>query len=230
MINKKFKLSTQAAVAVALLVGVSQSAFSHTRLDIPTVVEGVRVTNNVVIGHSCGEGKNTIASTVVFPDGADSIIKVNGAPSNDTIDTYVSNYGNLFQKILDHSVYESEDEKKDANGNVVGFWVKDGKMPEGYTVYLPFRASAMFIEPTSCARSVKVVLGIADICKVTPISGFVDGVLETWTPAVGSNYDGVGLGGYNSPATYTVTRDATNNPLDAACGDGVDVEIIPSAA
>lgn len=230
MINKKFKFSTHAAVAVALLMGVSQSAFSHTRLEIPTVAEGVRVTNNVVIGHSCGEGKSTIASTVVFPDGVDSIVKVNGAATTDTVDAYVSNYGNLYQKILDHSVYESENEKKDANGNVVGFWVKDGKMPEGYTVYLPFRASGMFIEPTSCARSVKVIVAIADICKVTPISGFVDGVVETWTPAVGSSYDGVGLGGYDSPASLTVTRDTVNNPMDAACGEGVDVEIVPSAA
>lgn len=88
----------------------------------------------------------------------------------------------------------------------------------------------MFIEPTSCARSVKVIVAIADICKVTPISGFVDGVVETWTPAVGSSYDGVGLGGFDSPASLTVTRDLVNNPLDAACGEGVDVEIVPSAA
>ncbi len=230
MIIKQFKFSTHTALAFTLLLGASQSALSHTRLEIPTVSEGVRVTNNVVIGHSCGEGKQTIASTVVFPDGVDSIVKVNGAQSSDTIDSYVSNYGNLYQKILDHSVFQFEDEKKDADGNVVGFWVKGGKMPEGYTVYLPFRAGAMLIEPTSCARSVKVVLGIADICKFTPISGFKDGVLETWTPAVGSNYDGVGLGGFDSPATLTVTRDLANNPLEAACGDGVDVEIIPSAA
>lgn len=230
MINKKFKLSTQAAIAVALLMGVSQSAFSHTRLEIPTVAEGVRVTNNVVIGHSCGEGKNTIASTIVFPDGVDSIVKVNGVATTDTVDAYVANYGNLFQKILDHSVYESENEKKDANGNVVGFWVKDGKMPEGYMAYLPFRASATLIEPTSCAKSVKVIIGIGDICKITPKSGFADGVLNLWTPAVGSDFDGPGLHGYNSPASLTVTRDAVNNPMDEACGDGVDVEIVPSAA
>ncbi|MCE7914671.1 MAG: hypothetical protein DYH15_08310 [Nitrosomonas sp. PRO4] len=231
MITKKFKFSSHTALGVAiLLLGASQNAFSHTRLEIPTVAEGVRVTNNVVIGHSCGEGKNTIASTVVFPDGVDSTVKVNGAQSAEPIESYVSNYGNLYQKILDHSVFQFENEKKDSNGNVVGFWVKGGKMPEGYTVYLPFRAGAMFIEPASCAKSVKVVLGIADICKVTPISGFKDGVLETWTPAVGSKYDGVGLGGYDSPATLTVMRDLVNNPMDASCGDGVEVEIIPSAA
>lgn len=107
----------------------------------------------------------------------------------------------------------------------MGFWVKDGKMPEGYTVYLPFRASAMLIEPTSCARSIKVVMGTVDICKITPISRFGDGIVELWTPIVGSNYDGKGV----SPS-LTVNRDITNNPLDASCGSGVDVEIIPSAA
>lgn len=193
MLNKKSKLSIQTAIAIALLMGISQNAFSHTSLEIPSVAEGVRLTNNVVIGHSCGEGKNTIASSTVFPDGVDSIIKVNGAVSSDTIDTYVSNFGNLYQKVLDHSVFESENEKKDASGNVVGFWVKDGKMPEGYTVYLPFRASAMLIEPTSCARSIKVVMGTVDICKITPISRFGDGIVELWTPIVGSNYDGKGV-------------------------------------
>lgn len=112
MLNKKSKLSIQTAIAIALLMGISQNAFSHTSLEIPSVAEGVRLTNNVVIGHSCGEGKNTIASSTVFPDGVDSIIKVNGAVSSDTIDTYVSNFGNLYQKVLDHSVFESENEKK----------------------------------------------------------------------------------------------------------------------
>lgn len=47
---------------------------------------------------------------------------------------------------------------------------------------------------------------------------------------MGSDYDGPGLHGFNSPATLTVTRDLVNNPLDAACGAGLDVEVIPSAA
>jgi hypothetical protein len=60
--------------------------------------------------------------------------------------------------------------------------------------------------------------------------------LVLWTPAVGSKFDGVGLHGYNSPATYKITRDLVNHPLPATglagedCGAGVDVVIDPSAA
>jgi hypothetical protein len=230
MITKQFKSITHPALAIALLLGVSQNALSHTRLDIPVQTEGVRIANNVVIGHACGDGTRIIASSVVFPDGVDSTVKAGGAVTSDAISTYVANYGNLYQKILSYHVFKNENEKRDSNGNVTGFWVKGGSMPEGYTVFLPFRAGAMAFQPASCARSVKVVLGIADICKNTSISGFADGILNLWMPAVGSDYDGPGLHGYDSPATLTVTRDLVKNPLDASCGDGVDVEIIPSAA
>lgn len=230
MLIKQLKFSTHTALAIALLLGASQNAFSHTRLEIPTVAENLRITNNVVIGHGCGEGTYTTAHSVVFPDGVDSIIKVNGTQTADTIDAYVSNYGNLYQKIMDHSAFKFEDEKHDVNGNTVGFWAKEGKSPDYYTTYVPFRVSAMVIEPTSCAKSVKVAIGIADICKITNIAGFAEGIVNLWTPAVGSDYDGPGLHGFNSPATLTVTRDLVNNPLDASCGAGVDVEVIPSAA
>jgi hypothetical protein len=222
----------QSALAIALLLGVSQSAFSHTRLDIPTVVEGIRIANNVVIGHSCGEGFTTIANSTVFPDGVDSIVKVDGVLSTNVVADFLSNWGNLNQKILDHSVFPNENEKTDANGNVVGFWVEGGKgMPDHYSVFLPFRAGAALFEPESCAASVKVAIAIADICKITDIAGFGEGILNLWTPAVGSDYDGPGLHGYNSPATLTYMRDLAINPLPESCGGtGVAVEVIPSAA
>ncbi len=234
MINKQFKFSTYTAVATALLMGVSQSALSHTRLDTPVVTEGVRVANNVVIGHSCTETSNTIASSTVFPDGVDSIIKVDGVVQADKVASdFIANWGNLNQKILDHSVFAVEDEKTDPNGNVIGFWVKQGKMPNHYTVFVPFRAGAAVFEAESCATSVKAIVAVADICKVTPIAGFAtEGNVELWTPAVGSNYDGTpGVGGYDSPASLTYTRNLETNPLPEACGGtGVSVEIIPSAA
>lgn len=230
MLIKQLKSSTHSALAVALLMSVSHSAFSHTRLEIPTVVEKLRMTNNVVIGHGCGVGTNVIASSVVFPDGIDSIIKVNGAQTTDTIGAYVSNYGNLYQKILSYNVFKAEDEKHDANGNTVGFYVRSGKSPDYYTTYLPIRVGAMTIAPTSCAASVKVTVSIADICEMTDIAGFADGIVNLWTPAVGSSFDGTGLHGFNSPATLTVMRDLVSNPLDASCGAGLAVEVIPSAA
>ncbi len=227
----KFKqIPIQSALAIIFLLGASQSAFSHTRLETPVVVEGLRTSNNVVIGHACGDGTKVIASSVVFPDGEDSIVKVNGVVTASPITDFISNWGNLNHKILNHSVFAFEDEKIDPLGNVVGFWVKGGKIPDYYTAYVPFRNSAVAIEPTSCAASVKIVLGIADICKMTNKAGFADGILSLWTPAVGSDYDGPGMHGYDSPATLTVMRDLVKNPLDASCGAGDAIELIPSAA
>ncbi|SOD16347.1 hypothetical protein [Nitrosomonas ureae] len=231
MLTKQFKCFTHTALATALLLGLSQNVLSHTRLEIPVGVEGVRITNNVVISHGCGDGTFVTKSSVVFPDGVDSIVKVNGTVATDTIDAHVVNWGNLFQKVLDPSVFKAEDEKTDDSGNVVGFYVKDGKMPDHYASYLKFRAGAVLFEPTSCASSVKIVLAIADICKPTTIAGFAEGKLNLWTPAVGSDYDGPGLHGFDSPATYTVTRDLAKNPLPGSCSaTGDTVDLIPSAA
>lgn len=225
---KQFPL--QFALAIAFLLGVSQNAFSHTRLEIPVVVEGLRVSNNVVIGHGCGEGTNVIASSVVFPDGVDSIVKVDGVQSTSVVTDFLANWGNLNQKILNHSVFEKEDEKVDANGNVVGFWVRNGKSPDYYTTYVPFRAGAAVIAADSCAASVKVAIAVVDICKITNIAGFAEGILNVWTPA-GSNYEYPGAHGIDSPASLTYTRNLETNPLPESCGGtGVAVEVVPSAA
>ena len=227
---QQVKNVTKVALAVAALVGFSHNALAHTRLNTPVIPEGVRVANDVVIGHACGDGTHVIASSVTFPDGQDSTLKVNGTVVTDkTIADYVTNYGNLYQKIMDIGTFKAEDEKHDALGNTVGFYVKEGKLPAYYTVFLPFRASAHTFEPTSCASSVKVVLGIADICKVTDIANFSDAVVNLWMPAVGSKFDGVGSHGYDSPATLTITRDLVNNPLPDGCSaEGEVVELIPS--
>ena len=229
---QQFKDVTKAALAVAAVVGFSHNALAHTRLNTPVITEGVRVENNVVIGHACGDGTHIIASSVVFPDGQDSTLKVNGTVVTDkTIADYVTNYGNLYQKVLDTGTFKQEDEKHDEQGNTVGFYVREGKMPAYYTVFLPFRASAHTFEPTSCASSVKVVVAISDICKVTNVAGLSGATVNMWTPAVGSIFDGVGLHGYDSPATLTITRDLAANPLPGDCSEAGDaVELIPSKA
>jgi acetylornithine deacetylase/succinyl-diaminopimelate desuccinylase-like protein len=86
------------------------------------------------------------------------------------------------------------------------------------------------------------VVAIADVCGLSNSSGFSDENVNMWTPAVGSNYDGVGLHGYNSPATLKVVRNTTGtpatlttaevkaNPLPASCGAGLDITVTPTAA
>ncbi len=227
--NSSLKNINRALIAIGLIIAASQVS-AHTRLSSPQITEGVRVENNVVVSHGC-EGKDVIATTTVFPDGIDSTVLVDGTAYNGPISDFI-NWGNLNQKILSRAVFTKEAEKYDESGsNVVGFWVRDGEpMPATYTAFFPFRTSAVVFDSSSCAKSVKIVVAIADICKNTNIGGFTDLTANLWTPAVGSNFDGPGLHGYNSPATLTVNRDLANNPLDASCGEGSAVELIPSAA
>ena len=226
--NSSLKNMSRALIAVGLIVAASQVS-AHTRLQVPQIAEGTRVYNNVVVGHGC-EGKDVIATTAVFPDGVDSTVLVDGNPYEGSISEFI-NWGNLIQKVMSKDVFAKEAEKYDQSGsNVVGFWVRDGALPATYTGLFPFRSDAAVIEPSSCAKSVKVAVAIADICKNTNIGGFTDLTVNLWTPAVGSNFDGPGLHGYNSPATLTINRDLAANPLDASCGEGSAVELLPSAA
>ncbi|MDP3282524.1 MAG: hypothetical protein Q8M57_16050, partial [Nitrosomonas sp.] len=140
----------------------------------------------------------------------------------------VQNWGNLMQKNYSRAVFGFEGEKTDANDNVVGFWAGGGNtLPHNLNGYIPFRAGAVIIEPTSCAKSVKFYISIADICQITPTSGFSDETVNLWThTGLGTPYDRVSATD-DGPASLTITRTST---LPASCGTGVAVEVKPSAA
>lgn len=232
----KFRILS-GAVAGALLIGLTQNAAAHTRLNIPTATEGQRAINHVVIGHSCGDTTTTIGTSVVFPDGVGSTILMDGAAHNGPITDYLTNYGNNAAMFFDRSAFDYMDEKT-VNGNVVGFWAGGGPgMPANLAVAVPFRLTAASIEPTSCATSVKVYISIVDICQITGVDGFGEGTVELWTHAgLGTPYDrdlhfDVPAGTDPGPASFTINRDLTNNPLPESCnGTGVAVELKPSAA
>ena len=118
---------------------------------------------------------------------------------------------------------------KDSLGNVLGYWAAGSEgLKGGLTGVIPFRTSGVVIEATSCAKTVKFIVAIADICTLTNVSGFNDAAVMLWTPAVGSSFDGTeDLNGYNSPASLMVNR---TSALPESCGEGVDVVVTPSAA
>lgn len=226
---KKFELAALSLTAL-MFVGVAQNSFAHTRLNVSSQTEGTRIINHMVISHSCNENSRTIGTSVVFPDGVDSTILVDGEAIEGQILDYLTNYGNNAQLILDRSAFDLMEEKI-VGGNVVGFWAGGGSgMPNNLNVATPFRHTAARIEPTSCAASVAVKVSVADICEITGVDGFNDDVVRLWTHNnLGSSFDRVSDTD-NGPATFTITRDLTDNPLPGTCGDGVAVEIRPSAA
>ncbi|WP_090334252.1 hypothetical protein [Nitrosomonas sp. Nm51] len=227
-----YKLSIFAgAVAGVMIAGAAQNTFAHTRLNVPAATEGTRSINYVVIGHACGEDKRVLGTSVVFPNGLDSTILVDGAPHTGPVTDFLTNYGNNAQLLFDRSVFEASDEITDSNGNVVGFWAGGGAgVPNHLNALIPMRLTAARIEPTSCAQSVKVSVSIANICELTGVDGFGEGVVDLWTHNnIGSSYDRVSETD-DGPASFTISRDVASNPLPENCGEGVAVEIRPSAA
>jgi len=252
-----FKKLAMCSLTTAAMVAASQGAFAHTRLQSNTILEGTRVYNNVVIGHGCHNAATNSNSTpvmgtsVVFPDATATVTsKPAGAKAADpatpagAITDWVDGAGEGYsKKVYSKDVFSDEAQKSNSLGNAVGFWTGGGSLPGiGYTGLIPFKTDAITIKADSCAKTVTFVVAIADVCGLSNASGFSDENVNMWTPAVGSNYDGVGLHGYNSPATLKVVRNTTGtpatlttaevkaNPLPASCGAGLDITVTPTAA
>jgi hypothetical protein len=251
-----FKKLAMRSLSTAAMAAVSQGAFAHTRLQIPTILEGSRVYNNEVIGHGCHNSITNSNSTpvmgtsVVFPDAtatvtsrpAGSASSVASTPAGNVTD-YIAGAGEGYsKKVYSKDVFSDEGQKYNPSGNAVGYWTGGGSLPGiNYTGLIPFKTDAIIIKPESCAKTVTFVVAIADVCTLTNVSGFSDETVNLWTPAVGSNFDGPGLHGYNSPATLKVVRNTTGtpatlttaavaaNPLPASCGEGLDITVIPTA-
>lgn len=239
-INKLNVLSF--SMAAALLLTIGQNAVAHTRLDTSSIPAGLRASNYVVITHGCGNesgGSNPVVGTsVVFPDGQDSVIMVDGAPHDGAIDSFLENWGNNNQAFIDHSVFDDMGEKNDDLGNVVGFWAAGGKgMPPNFYARVPFRTSAVNFVEGSCAKSVKVNVEIVDVCKVTREDKLHEaGVADLWTHTSDSPmragqstiYDREGPAD-NGPASLTITNPQfAANP--GACDAWQEVVMSPSAA
>jgi hypothetical protein len=226
----KAKFFTCALTGV-LLVGLSQSVLSHTRLNVAKAAEGNRNINQMVISHSCNETSSTFGTSVVFPDGVDSTILVDDVAHEGTILDFLTNYGNNHQLILDRASFDKMEEKI-VNGNVVGYWAGGGPgMINSMNAITSIRHTAAGIEPTSCAAEVQIKISVADICQVTSTSDFTDDVVNLWTHNdLGTPYDRVSETD-DGPATFTITRDLVTNPLPEDCGEtGAIVVVKPSAA
>lgn len=233
-----------------LAVAGTHSALAHTRLQLPVINSSASLGhtgavnyNNVVVAHGCHDpvtGNSSapvIANSTVFPtstaddESMQPSITIDGAPAPGNLDDYLEGWIGVNRLIANNDVWKYGEEKFDPLGNRVGFYMKAGSLPTSGSGTLrgliPFVTTAVKVATASCAKSVTMVVAIADICKITPVSGFNDETVQLWTPAVGSKFDGVGGHGYNSPATLTIMR---TEPLDPSCGAGADVIVTPSAA
>lgn len=230
----------------ALTAGVlaaSQNVLAHTRLQTPIAVEGTLVYNNATIGHGCasesgGANRPVIANSIVFPDGTDSTVSIDGVVQEGAIvDDFIA-WGGKIAHVPSRDVFEETAIEFGRGGlsakNAVGSHSWEGELPgDGVVGLVPIRIKGAFINEASCANSVTFRLAIADICKITKMSGFNKHTVNFWTPAMdGSNFNGDSTDEhhYNTPATFKITRNLDDHPLPDSCeGVGVDVVVDPSA-
>lgn len=228
--NKNFPIRNACRVAItAAVLSVSNAALAHTTFETSSMVEGVRVLNNVQIGHACSATSSVVATSVVFPDGKDSTIIVGSSAYSGPLTDFLTNWGPNIQPLATRAVFDETKEINDSTGNVVGFWAGGGPgVPNNMVAYVPFRVNATNIVPTSCAVSVRFRANIIDICELAKEADIHEaGNTHFWTMAnLGTPYDATST----AAASLTITRNLETNPLPANCGSGLAVEVSPSAA
>ncbi len=218
-------------LASALALG--STAAAHTTVRSP-MTEGVRDDNAFRIGHGCGERGAVIAQSVVFPTDAPLVTTSDPNVVVADLSEMIAPAGlaNLAQSIQDRSIFLHQAETLDADGNVVGFQARWGRLEPELLGRVPFQFSPPSFVAESCAKRLLIRIAIADICNVRrPLLD--PEKLSLWAPDNGSQIvskaiaAGVEVG---TPATLTVNRNLATNPLPETCGAGVDVIVTPSPA
>jgi len=216
MINSKKQALVSSCSVAAVMLAASQGAFAHTRLETPTVAEGTRVHNEVIISHGCPPAaarRATYGTSVVFPNAVSytPIIGVDSGSGKVYTTTPAASYYSplvgIGAAINGGSPWTSSNIKVDAKGNKDGFWAGGKPYDQTISTYLavPFFSAAVSIVPASCARSVTFELAIADICDISWTSSVAsDEEVLYWSPI--PNFSGVPGQPFGAP-----TADATRS-------------------
>jgi hypothetical protein len=226
------------AVLAAATAFASATAVAHTTIR-DQATEGKTADNALKIGHGCttatGDKLPVIEQSVVFPTVSPVITASDGsviAALNQVI--VQGGLNGLVAPIQDRSVFEAQQVKYDALGNKIGFSATFGLLATDQLGRVPFQFTSPSFVATSCAKRLLVKVAIADVCVHGALDNPRAGALNLWVPNNGSKYSNAAaaqsIDGLGSPATLTVNRDLTANPLPPACGAGIDVTLTPSAA
>lgn len=201
------------------------------RLDGTLVKESQSEINGISIDASCGTSNlPVLGSSMVFPNGIDSLITVNGQSYPGPLTDFVQNWGNAVQMLYSRHAYAMGDEKRSSNGNVVGMWVAGtGNNFGGLETRLPIRIGSVLFNPESCAMRVIFKAPVVEVCELTAAGGLIHGRnVNLWTPNnLGTPYDNPGDVS-NNMVSIAFER---SSALPAGCeGNGETVVVTPSAA
>ncbi len=215
---------------------ISNVAFAHDEIQ-SSVLEGTQGDNAIKIFHSCEEsGKPIIAESVVFPGDNPEITASNRKTITD-LSTVIDqgSIAGLVDGIQSKDIFTVQKEKRDALGNVTGFYGKNGTLDVALQGRVPFAFTSPNFVSTSCVKKLNIEVAIADICLIAKPTIQAKKV-NLWIPDNGSVYatkgKAAGVDGVGDPAVVQVYRNLKTNPFKAAsrCGNGIVVTVTPSAA
>lgn len=241
--RKKLTLCSMAAV----LCGAGQLANAHTGIK-DQATEGKTLYTGFTIGHGCGSTDvptqlPVIAQSAVFPNATDSVAhQLNSDGTNGaTIDlsTVISGAiggatGLSPKGVQDHNIFRKAAAIKDSAGSIRGLELTSGNLDTDFVGVVPFKVSGLTFVQTSCAKSLKVRIAIANWCEKTNDTND-DRRVDVWIGHMTTLFNDPGVMPENfatSPywPTMTVNRDLVANPLPSSCGAGFDVAVEPSDA
>jgi hypothetical protein len=219
-------------VSLAWVSLAASGVLAHTTVK-SQATEGVRDDNALRIGHGCGHDgvdRPVIAQSVVFPADAPELSASDPNAVITSLSEVISqgSIAGLVGAIQDRSIFLDQGEKVDANGNVIGFHGKHGRLSPELAGRVPFQFTAPNFVPESCATRLLVKVAIADICSRRPPT-LEPGKVNLWIPNNGSQYAVAGIDGIGEPATLTINRNLLTNPIAASCNGGYSVTVTPSA-
>lgn len=219
------------------LMLMMSSASAHTTIR-DQMTEGKSGDTALKVGHGCttagGVKRGVIAQSVTWAT-ANPIITTSDSSTVSALSEVITQGSllGLIKPIQSRDIFAKQGVKVETNGNIIAFHGRDGVLPPSLLGRVPVQVSSVNFVQTSCAKKLLVKVAIADICVATAPT-LLEGKVNLWIPSNGSNYATIGtsrnIDGVGAPATLTINRDLTANPLDQACGAGIDVTVTPSAA
>lgn len=248
------KTTMRGLVAIGTLIAAG-SAVAHTTVK-DTLTEGTAGYTALVIGHGCANSAGVYspitAQSVLFPVGDAAVTyTVTDTPASGTTAavTHEESAGTLSQHLKagkldgavslvpDRNIFSNQAYKVNASGQVIGFTSTGGSLYTNaagtakFRGLVPFYVAAQTFVSTSCAKSLKIKIAVGDVCDLSK------GLANTWVPSaaqIGSSYTVAGYNwdGVGSPATLTINRNLTTNPLPTTgcpVAGGYDANVWPSA-
>ena len=233
----RFKSTSILAGVMSTLLLAATGAQAHTTVR-DQMTEGKSGDTALKIGHGCttagGIKRGVIAQSVTWAN-VNPVITASDSSTISALSEVITQGSllGLIKPIQSNDVFAKQGVKVNANSNIIAFHGRDGVLPPTFLGRVPVQVSSVNFDQTSCAKKLLVQVAIADICVATAPT-LVEGKVNLWIPNNGSSYATIGtsrnIDGVGAPATLTINRDLVANPLDQACGAGIDVTVTPTAA